>query len=122
MSNLHTTLRNLQIITKHGVTAFAMLGVVHCGLLYFGYDLFIIHAIACLFFLMLGVSLSQVFGLCWVHKLCVVYACSVLLCIVMRRHNVFDKLNIDITAARGVMFFLGLFLTGLVIWRTCKKN
>lgn len=120
IKQLRNKLHCLRRITKYGIFAFLILCVGHCGLLYFGYDLFGIHALFCLFALILGLTLSKMFGLCLLHRMYVVYVSLVLFSAVMRRHNMFSILGIDIHMARGIMFLFGVMLIIATIWRMMK--
>ena len=118
VQQLRRKLHCLKRMTKYGIFILLLLCVGHCGLLHFGYDLFSVHALFCLFALMLGLTLSKLFGLCWLHRMYVIYISLVLFSVVMRRHDMFEALGIDIHLARGVMFWLGIILVIVTVWKT----
>lgn len=120
--DIHHKLLRLKIMTKYGIFGLTIVAVAHCLLLYLGYDIFWVHLTYCLFAFLLGICLSSVFNLCWVHKLCVIYYCFVLTCIVMKRHGIFTELGWDLQLARLIMTIIGIILLILLIWKQIKKN
>lgn len=109
-------------LVKYGIVLLTGLGALHCGLLVMGYDLFGVHILLCLFLFILGLCLSRLFSLCWAHKACVLYICTVVLFIVFKRQQMFHVLGFDLIAARVIMFMLGVLIIGCVIWKTHGKN
>lgn len=120
--DIHRTYQLLRRLVKYGITMLTVLCAVHSGLLTVGHDLLGIHLLLCSFLYVLGICLSQLFGLCWVHKACVLYICTTVLFIVLNRHSMFPVMNVDIRAARGVMYFVGLYIAILVLWKIRDKN
>lgn len=112
----------LKQLVKYGITLLAIMCTVHCGLLIIGHDLMSIHILLCAFLLILGLCLSHLFGLCWAHKLCVVYTCTVILCIVFKRYDVFFNLDISLEMSRTIMHSIGLFVIGAIIWKVQERN
>ena len=112
----------LRQLVKYGITILTVMCTVHCGLLTLGYDLIGIHILLCSFLFALGLCLSKLFGLCWAHKLCVVYTCTVVLFIVFKRHDIFFNLNISLDMARGAMYAIGIFVISAIIWKAQEKN
>lgn len=112
----------LKRLVKYGITALTVLCTAHCGLLLLGYDLLTVHVLLCSFLFILGLCLSQLFHLCWVHKACVVYTCTVVLCIVFKRYDIFFAFGISIETARLIMCVLGVLITALVLWKIQEKN
>lgn len=120
-NDLHKKTEQLRVLVKYGISGIAIIATAHCGMLCFGLDVVYIHVAFCLFALVLGISLSRVFNLCLVHKVSVVYVVSVLTCIVMRRHGLFEKAGISLHAARCVMFAIGVIISICNIWKI-KNN
>lgn len=112
----------LKRLVKYGITALTVLCTAHCGLLSIGIDLLTVHVLLCLFLFILGLCLSAFFHLCWVHKACVLYTCTVVLCIVFKRYDMFTALGLSVEAARNIMCLLGIVIIGLVIWKVQEKN
>lgn len=122
IKELNQAYQLLKRLVKYGITALTALCTAHCGLLLIDLDLLTVHVLLCLFLFALGLCLSAFFHLCWVHKACVVYTCSVVLCIVFKRHDIFPALGMDVDAARSVMCLLGVVIVSLVIWKVREKN
>lgn len=120
--NLHSILQQLRLLTKYGMTGMLLLMTAHCALLYYGYDSFVVHLLFVAFVMLTALSLSRIFRLCWIHKLSIIYSMSVIMCVVMRRHNMFDTLGIDLHIARGVMFHVGILIIILTIWNLLNKK
>lgn len=118
----HRIYQLLKRLVKYGTVALALLCTAHCGLLCVGYDLISVHILLCLFLFVLCLCLSQLFSLCWVHKLCVTYACSVVLCTTLRHYGMFPVFGINLDVVRTTMYSIGLFITGLILWKVQKKS
>lgn len=121
-NDLHHKTEQLRALAKYGISGVAFLATLHCGMLCFGYDVVYVHIAFCIFAMTLGIALSRVFDLCIIHKISVVYIVMVLLCIVMRRHDVFSKLGICLHSARAVMFVIGLIVTVCNITKTIRNR
>lgn len=118
----HQVFQLLRTLVKYGITATTVLCTAHSGLLAMGHDLLGVHLLLCAFLFVLGLCLSSFFHLCWVHKICVVYTCTVVVFIVLKRHGILSAWGVDISLARAVMCILGLSITMLVLWKTQEKN
>lgn len=122
IQEIHQTYQLLKRLVKYGITALTVLCTIHCGLLTLGHDVFGVHILLCSFLFVLGLCLSRLFNLCWVHKTCVVYTCTVVLLVVFKRQDMFHVLGLDLNIARTAMWLLGVLITGLVIWKMQGKN
>ena len=118
----HRLWQMLRKLVKYGITALTVLCTIHSILLSIGYDFFSVHLLLCSFLYVLGLCLSRLFNLCWVHKTCVVYTCTVVLLVVFRRQQMFHMLYVDLDIARVIMSFVGLIIIGCVIWKTRENN
>ena len=118
----HQTYQLLRQLVKYGMVAIAILCTMHCGLLLMGYDLLVVHITLCSFLFLLGLYLSRLFRLCWVHKACVIYAYLIVLCIALKRYGVFENLEIDISTARMAMLFVGLAIISFLLWKVQRMN
>lgn len=99
-----------------------VLMTVHCAQLFLGYESLAVHAMFISFLLLLGLKLSQIFNLCFIHKLSVIYSLSVIMCTIARRCGIFELLGIDLHTARGVMFVVGIIICMLNLWRITNKS
>lgn len=120
--NMHRSYLLLRLLVKYGAFALVSLCTLHCGLLIFGYDLCCIHILLCIFLFILGICLSNLFDLCLMHKICVLYICTVISCIVLNRHQIFHTLGFDLMGARVIMYALGILITGGSIWQVQEKS
>lgn len=110
IKSIRSTLTLLRRITKYGIFLLSLICILYCGLMYFGYDYFGIHLVLFGFALTLRFTLSKIFGLCWVHKLCIIYIFLVSLCIATLSHNIVVIAKLNIKDVEFVLFILGLLL------------
>lgn len=122
MNDIRKTLNLLKNINKYGIFTLTLICIIYCGLMYFGYDYFGIHLALFGFALGLRLTLSKVFGLCWVHRLCIIYIFLISFCIATLRHNIFNILEVDIKLIEGLLFGIGLLLIPLTLWKLKNKN
>jgi hypothetical protein len=78
--------------------------------MYFGYDYFGIHLALFGFALTLRLTLSKIFGFCWVHKLCIIYIFLISLCVATLRHNVINIIGLNTKDVELILFISGLLL------------
>ena len=122
INDIRRTLDLLRNITKYGVFGLTAACIAYCGLMYFNYDLFGIHLLIFGFALVLRLTLSKVFNLCWVHKLCIIYVFLVSLCVATLRHNIVELMGMDIKTIQLIMFVFGLSLIPLVASKLKNKS
>ena len=122
IKDMCSTLTLLRRIIKYGVFLLSLMCIIYCGLMYFEYDYFGIHLALFGFALGLRLTLSKVFGLCWVHRLCIIYIFLISFCVATLRHNIFNILGVDIKLIEGLLFGIGLLLIPLTFWKLKNKN
>ena len=122
IKDIRSTLTLLRRIIKYGVFLLSLMCIIYCGLMYFGYDYFGIHLALFGFALGLRLTLSKVFGLCWVHRLCIIYIFLISFCVATLRHNIFNILGVDIKLIEGLLFGMGILLIPLTFWKLKNKN
>lgn len=110
IKDIHSTLTLLRRINKYGVFLLSLMCIIYCGLMYFEYDYFGIHLALFGFALILRLTLSKMFGFCWVHKLCIIYIFLVSLCIATLRHNIIVIAGLNIKDVEFILFISGLLL------------
>ena len=84
-SNISTTYRrffHLKAITKYGIFTLAFLSMIYCILASCGYKVEWMYVVFFSFAFVLRFILSRAFGLCWVHRACIMYNYCVSVCIV----------------------------------------
>lgn len=121
-NDIHKKLIQLKIMSKYGIFGLTGVAVAHSILLYLGYDIFWVHVVFCVFAFMLGMTLSSVFNLCWVHKTAVIYYCSILVLIAMKRHGILEEWGWDLQLARLISTIIGSILLLLQIWKGMTKT
>lgn len=117
--SVQNNVNKVKKLIKQGIFVLVCVLTLHSGLLIFNYDLIIIHILSCFYALWLGLSLSKLFGLCFTHKLSIVFVFLMLMCIVLNRFNIFGNY---LLLARILMFLFGLFCIGLLIYCFFKTN
>lgn len=110
IKDIRNTLTLLRRITKYGVFLLSLMCIIYCGLMYFGYDCFGIHLALFGFALTLRLTLSKIFGFCWVHKACIIYIFLISLCVATLRHNVITIIGLNTKDVELILFVLGLLL------------
>lgn len=110
IKDIRSTLTLLRRITKYGVFLLSLMCILYCGLMYFGYDYFGIHLALFGFALTLRLTLSKIFGFCWVHKLCIIYIFLISLCVATLRHNVINIIGLNTKDVELILFILSLLL------------
>lgn len=122
INDIRKTLTLLRRITKYGVFGLTAACIIYCGLMYLGYDIFGIHLLVFGFALALRLTLSKVFNLCWVHKICVIYVFLVSLCVATLRHNIIEIMGMNIKQIQLIMFLFGISLVPLVLIKLKDKS
>ena len=122
IKEIKRTLTLLRKITKYGVFLLSSMCTIYCGLMYLDLDFFGIHLLLFGFALVLRLTLSKAFGLCWVHRLAIIYIFLVSLCIATLRHNIVLIAGLDIKTIQRVMFDIGLCLIPLILWKAKDKS
>lgn len=115
------TLTRLSKITKYGIFLLSFLCTIYCGMIYLGLNLFGIHLLLFGFALILRLTLSKVFGLCWVHRVCIGYIFAVSLCVSLLNHESIAFLGLNAQHIHGIVFVVGLLLIPLILWKAKDK-
>lgn len=117
---ISSKLQQLKLFTIHGMTTMCVLMTAHCGLKFFGIDSYILHLLFWAYVMIMGLLLSRIFNLCWVHKLSVLYTMSVIFyTMIERRFITSEALAMNI---KGAMFVIGLIVIGLNAWKMKQRN
>lgn len=113
-------LQRLKLFTIHGMTTMCVLMTAHCGLRFFGIDSFFLHIMFWAYVMIMGLLLSRIFNLCWVHKLSVVYTMGVIFYTMFERRM--ELPQILALHIKGAMFVMGLIVIGLNIWKMKQRS
>ncbi len=119
-SNISTTYRrfqHLKMITKYGISTLAFLSFLYCILSYFGFDVSWTYVVFFAFAMILRIILSRAFGLCWIHRACILFNFSVSVCIVTADDTLRRIFGIDKNQIMGILAMTGLTLFGFLIWK-----
>lgn len=112
LSHLH----RMRVLTKYGIVCMAVFFGVHNALMLAGIDHFALHLTGVVFIFILGWQLSNLFRLCWLHKLCVMYMCAI---IAVLLHESYMHCSACVTAIRYLLVSVGLFLGGAILTHQC---
>lgn len=123
-NNISTYKRFLQlkIITKYGIFGLAFISLTYCLLTSIGFYVPWMFIIFFSFAFVLRIVLSKTFGLCWVHRACILYNYCVSVCIVTKPETLNRMLGIDKQTMVGAMAIIGIIIFGLVVWKLTTKR
>lgn len=122
IKEIKRTLTLLRKITKYGIFLLSFLCTIYCGMIYLGLNLVGIHWLLFSFALVLRLMLSKIFGLCWVHRVCIGYIFAVSLCVSLLNHEKVSVLGLDAQSIHGINFVTGLLLIPLILWKAKNKS
>lgn len=124
--NNSTTYRRfmqLKMITKYGIFSLAFLSLSYCILYFFlGVEVKRTYILYFLFAMLLRVVLSRAFGICWIHRACIIYNFLVSLSIVTDNETILQLTGFTFHQMMGTFSFIGLILFALVIWKVKIKK
>ena len=114
----------LKMITKYGIFGLSFISLLYCILSYLGYQVSWMFIVFFTFAFVLRFLLSKTFGLCWVHRTCIMYNYCVSVVIVTKTETMLRLTGLDKANVIGVLAITGIIIFGLVVWkirsnRTC---
>lgn len=122
-STTYKRFMQLKMITKYGIFSLAFLSLSYCILYFFlGVEVKRTYILYFLFAMLLRVVLSRAFGLCWVHRACIMYNFLVSLSIVTDNETILQLTGFTFHQMMGTFSFIGLILFALVIWKVKIKK
>ena len=122
-STTYKRFMQLKMITKYGIFSLAFLSLSYCILYFFlGVEVKRTYILYFLFAMLLRVVLSRAFGLCWVHRACIIYNFIVSLSIVTDNETILQLTGFTFHQMMGTFSFIGLILFALVIWKVKIKK
>ena len=122
ISTTYRRFLHLKMIAKYGIFTLAFLSLLYFILSFFGFDVSWTYIVFFAFAMILRLILSRAFGLCWVHRACILFNFAVSVCIVTADdtlHRIFGIANNQIM---GILAIIGLILAGLVVWKIRIKK
>lgn len=111
-----SSLHRLRSLTKYGIVCMAVFFGVHNALMLAGIDHYLLHLTGVIFLFGLGWQLSNLFRLCWLHKMCVLYICAI---IAMLLHESYMRCSLLVEIFRYALVSIGLFLAGAILTIQC---
>ena len=122
-STTYKRFMQLKMITKYGIFSLAFLSLSYCILYFFlGVEVKRTYILYFLFAMLLRVVLSRAFGLCWVHRVCIIYNFLVSVSIVTDNETILQLTGFTFHQMMGTFSFIGLILFALVIWKVKIKK
>ena len=127
MTNNNSTTYNrflrLKVITKYGIFTLAFLSLSYCVLCYLGFDVSWTYVVFFTFAMILRIVLSKAFGLCWIHRACILFNFSVSLVIITDNYLLHKIFGIEFHQIMGLLGIIGIILFCLVFWKVgIKRN
>lgn len=121
-SSTYKKFLQLKMITKYGIFSLAFISLTYSVLASIGYRVEWTYLVFFTFAFILRTVLSKAFGLCWIHRSCILYNYTVSVCIVTSENTFQDTLNISKQHIFGVLAIIGIIIFSLVIWKITNKK
>lgn len=124
-SNNRSTYRlflQLKLITKYGIFGLAFISLLYCILTSFGLYVPWLFIAYFSFAFVLRIVLSKAFGLCWIHRSCILYNYFVSLLNVIKPETFHSMFGMEKQTMIGVLAIIGIILFGFVVWRIKSKK
>lgn len=116
-NNTYKRFLQLKMITKYGIFGLSFISLLYCILSYLGCQVSWMFIVFFTFAFVLRFILSKAFGLCWVHRACIMYNYCVSVVIVTKTETMLRLTGLDKSNVIGVFAIIGLILFGLVVWK-----
>lgn len=120
MSSNNSTYRRflqLKMITKYGIFGLSFISLLYCILSYLGCQVSWMFIVFFTFAFVLRFILSKAFGLCWVHRTCIMYNYCVSVVIVTKTETMLRLTGLDKSNVIGVLAIIGIIIFSLVVWK-----
>ena len=122
INNTYKKFLQLKLITKYGIFGLAFISFTYCVLTFLGYYVPWMIIVFFSFAFVLRIVLSKAFGLCWIHRSCILYNYCVSICIVTKPETLYAMLGIGKQTMVGVFAIIGIIIFSLVIWKITTKK
>ena len=116
-NNTYKRFLQLKMITKYGIFGLSFISLSYCILSYLGYQVSWMFIVFFTFAFVLRFILSKSFGLCWVHRLCIMYNYCVSVVIVTKADTMLRLTGLDKSNVIGVLAIIGIIIFSLVVWK-----
>lgn len=116
-NNTYRRFLQLKMITKYGIFGLSFISLSYCILSYLGCQVSWMFVVFFTFAFVLRFILSKAFGLCWVHRLCIMYNYCVSVVIVTKTETMLRLTGLDKSNVIGVLAIIGVIIFSLVVWK-----
>lgn len=110
------------MIVKYGIFGLSFISLLYCILSYFGCQVSWMFILFFTFAFVLRFVLSKAFGLCWVHRTCIMYNYCVSLVIVTKTETMLRLTGLEKANVIGVLAVIGVIIFSLVIWKVRSRK
>lgn len=116
-NNTYRRFLQLKMITKYGIFGLSFISLLYCILSYLGCQVSWMFIVFFTFAFVLRFILSKAFGLCWVHRTCIMYNYCVSVVIVTKTETMLRLTGLDKSNVIGVLAIIGIIIFSLVVWK-----
>ena len=116
-NNTYRRFLQLKMITKYGIFGLSFISLLYCILSYLGCQVSWMFIVFFTFAFVLRFILSKAFGLCWVHRACIMYNYCVSVVIVTKTETMLRLTGLDKANVIGVLAIIGIIIFSLVVWK-----
>jgi hypothetical protein len=120
--NTYRLFLQLKAITKYGIFGLAFFSMLYCILTSIGLYVPWIFIVYFSFAFVLRLILSKAFGLCWIHRSCILYNYFVSVLNVIKPDTFISNFGVEKILMIKVMAIIGIILFGCVLWRIKSKK
>ena len=121
-NNTYKRFLQLKMITKYGIFGLSFISLLYCILSYLSYQVSWMFIVFFTFAFVLRFILSKAFGLCWVHRTCIMYNYCVSVVIVTKTETMLRLTGLDKSNVIGVLAIIGIIIFSLVVWKVRSKK
>ena len=121
-NNTYRRFLQLKMITKYGIFGLSFISLLYCILSYLGCQVSWMFIVFFTFAFVLRFILSKAFGLCWVHRTCIMYNYCVSVVIVTKTETMLRLTGLDKSNVIGVLAIIGVIIFNLVVWKVRSRK
>lgn len=122
MNSTYKLFLQLKLVTKYGIFGLASLSVIYCILTSLGFYVPWLFIVYFSFAFVLRLILSKAFGLCWIHRSCILYNYFVSVLNVIKPDTFISIFGVEKILMIKVLAIIGIILFGCVLWRIKSKK
>ena len=121
-NNTYRRFLQLKMITKYGIFGLSFISLLYCILSYLGCQVSWMFIVFFTFAFVLRFILSKAFGLCWVHRTCIMYNYCVSVVVVTKTETMLRLTGLDKSNVIGVLAIIGTIILSFVVWKVRSKK